>query len=210
MVPPSDAELIESSWADPEDFAGIFDRHFPSVYRFCVRRVFDLSTAEELAGETFLRAFAARRRYDLSHESARPWLIGVARNVLREHLRRAQREDAANRRSVATEVPESFDPGVLADAAREDLRSIVRALPALPGDEVETLLLFVWDGLSYEECARALDVPIGTVRSRLSRVRRRLHAILAAPSECQDLRRIDPSSTIRPLRDLGGARERPL
>jgi RNA polymerase sigma factor (sigma-70 family) len=210
-VPPSDADLIESSWADPEAFAGIFDRHFPAVYRFCVRRV-DLSTAEELAGETFLRAFSARRRYDLSHENDRPWLFGVARNVLREHFRRARREDTANRRSVATELPESFDPVVLADGAREDVRSIALALPTLPGDEVETLLLFVWDGLSYEECARALGVPIGTVRSRLSRVRRRLQEVLTQPSECPDLplRRIDSSSTIRPLRDLGGSGERPL
>ena len=211
VVPPSDAELIESSWADPEAFTGIFDRHFPAVYRFCARRV-DPSTAEELAGETFLRAFSARRRYDMSHENARPWLFGVARNVVREHLRRIQREDAANRRAVATELPEYFDPVVLDDTAREGVRSIARALPTLPRHEIDTLLLFVWDGLSYEECARVLGVPIGTVRSRLSRVRRRLQAVLAPPSECPDLplRRIDPSSTIRPLRDLGGAGDRPL
>lgn len=212
-MPSSDAELIESSWTETEAFAGIFDRHFQAVYGFCARRV-DPSAAEELAGETFLRAFRARHLYDLSHESARPWLIGIARNLVREHLRRARREDVANRRSLSLDLPESFDPAVLAAAAqdaREEVRAVARVLPHLPDDEVETLLLHVGDGLSYDECARVLGVPVGTVRSRLNRVRKRLRAMLGESSMGADfpLPRSRPSPTICPFRALGGASERP-
>lgn len=210
---PSDAELIESSWADAEAFARIFDRHFQAVFGFCARRV-GTSTGEELAGETFLRAFRARRLYDVSQQNARPWLFGVARNVVREHLRSARREAVANRRSLSMDLPESFDPAVLAAAAqdaRQEVRAMARILSQLPGDEVEALFLHVGDGLSYDECARVLGVPVGTVHSRLNRVRRRLRQKLGQRSSFADLppRRIGSSSSIRQIRLLGGVDEQP-
>lgn len=203
-MPSSDAELIEASWHNPEAFAGIFDRHFQVVYGFCVRRV-GHSSGEELADEAFLRAFRARRLYDVCEPSARPWLIGVARNVVREHLRSTRREAGANRRSVSMDLPESFDPAALAAAAqdaRDELRAVARLLPQLPEAEVETLLLHVGDELSYDECARVLGIPVGTVRSRLNRVRRRLQEMLERPSTVPHppLVRLDAPSPVRPLR----------
>lgn len=214
VVPSSDAELIEASWNDAEAFTQVFERHYQAVYAFSARRV-GQSPGRDLAGETFLRAFAGRRLYDLHQQSARPWLIGIARNVVREHLRRAQREAAANRRYLSADRPGSFDVAVLAAAtadAREDIAAVARALPTLPDAEVETLLLHVWDRLSYAECARVLGVPVGTVQSRLNRARKRLRDMLGELSivDGDESPHVEPPAPSRPLRFLGGPGERPL
>ncbi|MHB8060970.1 MAG: RNA polymerase sigma factor, partial [Gaiellaceae bacterium] len=91
----ADAELIIRSCREPASFEPIFERHFSFVYRYLRRRVGEAS-AEELAAETFLQAFAGRERYrPHSSRSALPWLLGIATNLMLERARSRERQDRA-------------------------------------------------------------------------------------------------------------------
>lgn len=177
MAEPTDAEAIAASARDPRAFEIVFDRHFDAVFRYLRRRV-GRHRAEELAAETFAQALASRRRFDRRYASARPWLFGIAVNLLRHHYRREERELRAYARSGA-------DPLVAEDTslARLDAESawplVAEALAELQPIEREVLLLHAWAELGHGEIALALGVPAGTVRSRLSRARRRLRELLA-------------------------------
>src|SRR5204862_6813178 len=105
------------------------------------------------------------RRYDATREAARAWLLGIAANLLRRHWRSERRRLDAYARSGGRDVAELSGP-VAAELAA--------AVKALPRREREPLLLLAWAELSYEEIGVALGVPIGTVRSRISRGRARL------------------------------------
>jgi RNA polymerase sigma factor (sigma-70 family) len=161
---PSDAVLIERSLAEPQAFASIFDRHFDAVHGYARRRL-GRSLAEEIASETFIRAFDRRASFDRSREDARPWLFGIAANLMRRHWR------TERRRLNALGRLESIGPD---ETAAEERADLIAALDALPAKEREALLLFALADLTYEEIAEALDVPIGTIRSRLSRARDRI------------------------------------
>ena len=160
----TDAEAIDASLADPEAFAVLFDRHFDAIHGYVQRRV-GSSLADELAAETFSRAFDHRRRYDGTREDARPWLLGIAANLLRRHWRSERRRLDAYARSGARGDSELSGPLAAELAA---------AVKALPRREREPLLLLAWGDLSYEDIAHALDIPVGTVRSRISRARAKL------------------------------------
>ena len=176
MATEDDATLMRAALTDPASFGALFDRHFTAVYRFCERRV-GRTMAEDLAGETFRRAFEARHSYDLSRPSALPWLYRIALNLVRDALRARAAEDRAFARLHAlagTESPSEDDQAARRAEARADLAVLARLLLAEPQQDVEALFLHVWDGLSYLDVAAALGVPVGTVRSRLSRLRHRL------------------------------------
>jgi RNA polymerase sigma factor (sigma-70 family) len=178
---PTDAELIDESFRDPDAFATLFDRHFALVFAYCVRRA-GSSPSEDLAGEVFCRAFASRKRYDLARADAAPWLVGIAAHVVVDHLRTAARQSAAHERAVPHEHDTAdLDSVVTALDARRDLANMSDRLARLPAEEVETLLLYVWEELTYEQIAVALAIPVGTVRSRLNRVRRRLRRLPMRP-----------------------------
>lgn len=173
----SDSELISASAASPGDFAAIFDRHFDAVYAYLQRRI-GRDLAEELSAETFLVAFDNRHRYDASRGGPRPWLLGIATNLLRHHWRREVRELRAYARSAADPVLDAFDGVEERLDASGERRRLVEGLAELPGPERDALLLAAWADLSYAEIAVALEVPVGTVRSRLSRARQRISSSL--------------------------------
>ena len=160
----TDAQAIGASLADPEVFAVLFDRHFDAIHGYAQRRV-GPDLADEIAAETFTRAFDRRRRYDTSREDARPWLLGIAANLLRRHWRSERRRLDAYARSGSREGSELSRP-----LAAE----LAVAVKALPRRQREPLLLLAWGDLTYEGIAVALDIPVGTVRSRISRARRKL------------------------------------
>jgi RNA polymerase sigma-70 factor (ECF subfamily) len=160
-MPPTDADAIRRSLDEPAAFGAVFDRHYGAVHAYAQRRV-GLALAEEVAAEAFARAFAARKRYDLGYGDALPWLLGIASNVMRRHWRAEKRRLSAYARVAAQHVPD-VDPA----SAEETLTAVGR----LPRRQREVVLLHVWADLSYEQIARALDIPVGTVRSRLSRAR---------------------------------------
>ena len=88
MGPPAgDAATIKRSWDGPERFAAIFARYFAEVHRYLAGRV-GPAEADDLAAEVFSVAFAQRHRYDLGRPCARPWLYGIATNLIASHRRR--------------------------------------------------------------------------------------------------------------------------
>jgi RNA polymerase sigma-70 factor (ECF subfamily) len=173
-----DADLIRRSRTDPEAFAALFDRYSGMLYRYVSRRL-GPESAEDMVGETFLVAFSRRDRYDLAHHDARPWLFGIITKLIsRHHRAEAARYRALRRSPVDGPVEGPADrvaAGVTASATRPVL---AEALAGLPRRDLDVLLLVAWGDLAYEEVARALDIPVGTVRSRLNRARRKVRAAL--------------------------------
>jgi RNA polymerase sigma factor (sigma-70 family) len=179
---PDDREAIAASLRDPARFAVVFDRHYEQIWSYLSRRA-GRAVADELASETFVRAFAARSGYDLAYSDARPWLYGIATNLLRRHARTEERRRRAYARAIERdEVSGELD----AVAARVDAcagaRVVAGALSRLAATDRDTLLLFALTDLGYEGVALATGVPVGTVRSRLHRVRRHLRAALSDSS----------------------------
>jgi len=171
LDPGSDGRVIRRSLADPHAFGPIFERHFDALYGYGCRRV-GSHLAEEIATETFVRAFDRRRTFDTESSDARPWLLGIAANLLRRHWRTERRRLSAYARPVPAGTAIADSPGL----------EVVAALDSLSKDERETLFLYAVADLSYEEIAQALDVPVGTVRSRLARARARIRARLEEPA----------------------------
>jgi RNA polymerase sigma factor (sigma-70 family) len=163
----SDAELIQSSLVDARAFASIFDRHFRAIFRFLRGRVGG-QLAEDLASETFVVAFGRRSSYDQSRDDARPWLYGIALNLLREHRRAEERRLRAYAR-----VPVDFASGAAEPGEHLD-SDVSAALLELSHEERNLILLLTWADLTYEQLGDALDIPVGTIRSRVSRVRSKL------------------------------------
>jgi RNA polymerase sigma-70 factor (ECF subfamily) len=177
-----DAAVIERSWHEPEAFAVLYDRHAAPLHRFAGRRLGD-QLADDVVAETFLAAFRRRKRYDLGRGDARPWLYGIAANVIGKHRRAEVRMFRAFARTGIDPLAGTQDGGhadrvdsrVSAAAVQRDLAA---ALADLPAGDRDVLLLIAWADLSYEETAAALSIPVGTVRSRLNRVRRKVREAL--------------------------------
>ncbi|MGW7594195.1 RNA polymerase sigma factor [Streptomyces rubiginosohelvolus] len=171
-----DADVIAQSLDEPELFAGLYDRHAPDIHRYAARRLGE-GAADDITAETFLIAFRTRARYDTAHRLARPWLYGIAANLIGKHRRTEVRTLKALART-------GHDPVAASWSDRSDDRIAVQAplagaLAALsPGDR-HVLLLVAWADLGYQEVAEALRIPLGTVRSRLNRARRKVREALS-------------------------------
>jgi RNA polymerase sigma factor (sigma-70 family) len=175
----TDAALIESSCREPEQFALLFDRHAQHIYRYLARRA-GRQVAEDLLAETFLAAFAKRDKYDLGHANARPWLYGIATNLVSQHRRDEAREYRIRQAAVAEPDVPSHAERVAADVTAQAMRTLLHeALAALSAGDRDVLLLIAWEQLTYQEVSRALAIPVGTVRSRLHRARTKVREVLA-------------------------------
>jgi RNA polymerase sigma-70 factor (ECF subfamily) len=178
---PPDAEVIGRSLDDPEAFGLIYDRHAATVLRFLGRRV-GAEVAEGLVGELFRIAFERRKTFDASRASALPWLYGIGSNLLLKHRRGEARRLRASARMAAGEAADRRASAGALDA-RLLFPRVADAIEALPDGEREALLLFAWEDLSYQSVSEALELPIGTVRSRLNRARAHLRELLEPGGE---------------------------
>jgi RNA polymerase sigma factor (sigma-70 family) len=173
-------EVMEAAKAEsPEalDGAGIallFDRHFDDIYNYLRRRL-DADSAQELAAETFVIAYRRRGSFDGSFGEPLPWLYGIAANLMRGKRRQERRELRALARSGPHPLAaaQADEPERRLDA-ESDAARLAGSLAALPQKHREVLYLYAWAELGYEEIAAALQVPVGTVRSRLARCREKL------------------------------------
>ena len=174
-----DAAAIKDSIRRPERFAILYDRYMAEIYRYLAGRL-GTEAADDLAAETFLVAFRKRRTFDPARGGVRPWLYGIATNLVAQHRRGLSRMLAAFRR---VPVADPFEVGpedrvptkVDAAGVRGPLAAAIAGLPA--GDR-DVLLLIALAGLTYQEVAESLGIPYGTVGSRLNRARRKVRAVL--------------------------------
>jgi RNA polymerase sigma factor (sigma-70 family) len=172
-------QVVDAVHPDPDTarFERLFDRHAAELLRYCFRRTADAALAEDLVSAVFLEAW--RRRGVLQRDGdARPWLYGIATNLVRHQWRSRRRHAAALAR-----IADGREDGEPADevlARQHEMRAVLADVAQLPRREQDVLALCVWSGLSYEDAAHALRLPVGTVRSRLSRARERLRETRAS------------------------------
>ena len=186
-VSQTDAVVIEQSWHEPETFAELYDRHAAPIHRYVSRRLGD-PMADDIVADTFLTAFRIRRRYDLHRPDARPWLYGIAANMIGKHRRAEVRRLKALARTAEAMPADPAAGWAAAPAGADEIvsrvdaaaarRELLRALAELSAGDRDVLLLIAWAGLTYEETAAALGIPLGTVRSRLNRARRKVREAL--------------------------------
>lgn len=178
----SDRELWQRvRESDREAFGLLFERYADSVYNYCFRRCADWAAAEDTVSSVFGEAWRRRADLEITSEGDRvlPWLLGVATNLLRGRSRSTARLARAllrERSRSRSHEPDFADDAVSRIADEQRMRAVLASIRALPQAEQEALALYGWAGLSYEEVAAALDIPVGTVRSRLARARQRLGA----------------------------------
>jgi RNA polymerase sigma-70 factor (ECF subfamily) len=160
---------------DPDAFGELFDGHARAVHGLAYRLTGSRTESEEIVSLTFLEAWRLREKVEPDGESLRPWLLGITVNVARNFTRASRRHQAAMARLPEAGVVPDFADDVasrLDDAAR--LTAVRAAFGRLRPDEQDVVALCAWSGLDYSAAAAALEIPVGTVRSRLSRARQKL------------------------------------
>lgn len=164
----------------PEAFAHLYDRYAADIHHYVTRRL-GSEVADDVTSETFLVAFRTRKRFDASAVSARPWLYGIAAKLIGRQRRSEVRMLKAYARTGCDPVAESWaehvDSRVVAQGMQKELSG---ALAGLSAGDRHVLLLVAWADFSYQEVADALEIPLGTVRSRLNRARRKIRTALGA------------------------------
>ena len=178
--PGSDAEYLVRSLSQPQEFSVLYARHSPAVFRFLARQT-DRQAAEDLLADVFLTAFRIRDRYDGSAPDARAWLLGIAANKAHHHHRSESRffrlrERVTRQNNMTNSEDVRIQQRLDAEAARPQVEAALRELTP---SHREALLLSAFD-LNYEEMAKALNVPVGTIRSRLSRARTHMRELLGS------------------------------
>jgi RNA polymerase sigma factor (sigma-70 family) len=192
LIETSDSEIVRSSWDQPAVFAEVYDRHASAVYRYAARRA-GIDAADDMMAETFLVSFERRMRFDETYVSALPWLLGIATVLIRKH----RGAEARFLRAVAASGP----PATVVDDQDDRLdasltvRGLAGASRRMPARDRDALLLYAWGDLDYEGVALALDIPVGTVRSRLNRARRVLRQSAGTSTAEEVELRGEPSSS---------------
>lgn len=174
----TDAAEMTASVREPAAFGAVFDRHARVVHAYLARRLGD-HRAQDATAEVFRIAFERRASFDAGRGEVRPWLLGIATNLVRRDAR-----DEERRLRALGRLP--LDGGVAAEPGLPVAPEVGAALAALePGDR-DVVLLVAWEDLTYEQVAAALDIPVGTVRSRLHRARRLLRAALVVDDVAEE------------------------
>ncbi len=174
----ADSAAIRQSLRQPEQFGVLYDRYAAILHRYAGRRVGD-QVADDLVAATFLAAFRARQRYDLARASALPWLFGILTKEIARRHRTEKARFRALERAWSDRPADGLADQVAADVSAQAARArLAAALARLSPAERGVLLLIAWADLSYDETAQALGIPVGTVRSRLNRARRKVREAL--------------------------------
>ena len=170
----TDTDIIQRSRDRPGEFGKLFERHSLALLRYVGRRI-GPDAATDVISETFLVAFKKRSSFDMTRDSALPWLFGIATREMKRHLgdeRRVLRAIAAS--PLEHVAPDTIDELTNRLDASSRVALLGKALADLPRRDRDTLLLYAWGDLTYEGVAQATGTSIGTVKSRIHRARTRL------------------------------------
>jgi RNA polymerase sigma-70 factor (ECF subfamily) len=149
------------------------------LYRVARKLTHNQQAAEDLVQDTYLRAIRAHKRFDLQEYGIRPWLLRIMHNLHVSNGLRDKRRPTTVDGEFLDASSARLDPLPLDRAALENVDGrIVKALDQLPAEYQVVLLLWAIEDFSYKEIAVAVDVPIGTVMSRLHRARQKLAEVL--------------------------------
>lgn len=165
-------------------YGELFERHADAVYNHCFRRTASWSIAQDLTSVVFLEAWRRRGDVRLHGDSIRPWLLAVANNATRNATRSIHRHQRLLRKLRPPTAQPGFEGDI--DQKVDDERTmalILDKLNSLRIEEREIIALCDWANLSYAEAATALAVPLGTVRSRLSRAHEHLRHLIDADAD---------------------------
>jgi RNA polymerase sigma factor (sigma-70 family) len=176
--PEPDTELAARFQHDPEMFTAVYDRYIHDIFRYVGSRL-GVQAADDIAAETFLVAFGQRDRFDPSRGSLRPWLFGIATNLVARHRRKEARRYTALARTGAEPPPDGHENRVVSAVTAQRLQpQLARALTRLSPGERDVILLVALSELSHAEVSEALGISYGTVCSRLSRARKKLRNMI--------------------------------
>ncbi|MBB5960347.1 RNA polymerase sigma-70 factor (ECF subfamily) [Saccharothrix tamanrassetensis] len=165
-------------------FGVLFDRHAKAVYNHCFRLTASWSAAEDHLQNTFLVAWRKRDRLRLERDSALPWLLAVATNVVRSDRRTvARRLRLFHRVPVEQPIPDHADQVAARVDDQRRMEELLGAVNRLPRNEREALAMCVWSGVSYADAAAVLGIAEGSVRARVSKAKARLGKLLDAQRE---------------------------
>jgi RNA polymerase sigma factor (sigma-70 family) len=180
----SDVELLRAARGDPDAFGEFYRRHAVAIERWIRNQTPDAATAADLTAETFAQALVSLRRFrGKTDESARAWVYGIARNLVRRYHRRG-RVELATCRKLGIQL--DHDPEELAaiesqiDAATQ-APELTQALNTLPDTQRQALQLRVIDELDYEQAAALMGTTELNARIRVSRALRTLSIRLGVP-----------------------------
>lgn len=172
-----DLGIVQASLDDPEAFGELFRRHAPRLHAYIKRRL-GLPLADDLVSETFAIAFKRRERFDGRAEFS-AWLWGIASNLIAKHHRQESRMYRAFARTGVDPAEDGVAELASDRAAASALGpSLAKALARLSAQDRSAVLLLAWGELSYAEIAATLDLPLGTVKAKIHRVRAKLRQAL--------------------------------
>ncbi len=186
-MPSADSELL-TAWQAGDERAGaaLFERHYPAIKRFFDNKVPE--AAEELIQSTFLKCLEARERFR-GDSSLRTFLFAIAHNLLREHFRSRHHRDPAAPLEPSNVSAHDLQPGPSTMlAAKQQQRLLLDALRRIPLDYQIALELHYWEGYTAAQIGEVVDVPLGTIKTRLRRGRQLLEAAIEQLAENPELR----------------------
>ncbi|HEY5050686.1 MAG TPA: RNA polymerase sigma factor [Acidothermaceae bacterium] len=177
---PSDSRLWARACAgDHSAFGDLFVRHANRIHNYCFRRTGSWALAEDATSQTFMEAWRKRSTIAVT-DSLLPWLFVAANNVCRNTERTRRRATNLLAKTPLTEhVADHADEVAARIDSERQMQRVLSALRTLKRADQDVVAMCDWEGRSYDEAAAALGVPVGTVRSRLSRARARLKVLLA-------------------------------
>ena len=171
MTEIGEATLRAAFRGDSVAFQRIVERYESPVYHMCTRYLGEGADAEDMAQETFLKAFIHRAKFD-PDRPLMPWLLTIARRLCIDKLRHHKRVNVS---STETDMLVSDDRGAeTLISEKESIEIVSAALASLPEGQRETVVLYHVDGLQYKDIASILNVPMGTVMTWLHRGRAKI------------------------------------
>jgi RNA polymerase sigma-70 factor (ECF subfamily) len=177
----SDAELHRDALSGSGDaMAALYRRHGSLVYRFTLRMSHDASIAEEVTQEVFLALLRQIARFDPQRASLGTWLCAIARRQLWKHLEGLGEYRPEEDEAESAEIESPGDSPVASLIRREAVEAVRQGVEELPARFKEVVVLCEFEEMSYEQVALILEIPVGTVRSRLHRAKARLAKALCA------------------------------